>query len=107
MKSKAKFGGTSMQTFHYSLPISLFVLILSRISIAHAETHGVVEQNRNLSGGGGHCFGFSDSSRKASIKGSQCRESAANGQNVRRKRRFLQINPSSHPASPTLALLTS
>uniref|UniRef100_UPI001F406A5F hypothetical protein n=1 Tax=Pseudomonas bohemica TaxID=2044872 RepID=UPI001F406A5F len=71
LKSEAKFGGTSMQTFYYSLPISLFVLIRSWISIAHAETHGVVEQNRNLSGGGGHCFGFSDSSRKASIKGAQ------------------------------------
>lgn len=58
LQCKAKLSRASMQTFYDSLPIFLLVVIRPWVLIVHAETHGVIEQDRDLSSGSSKALAF-------------------------------------------------
>lgn len=57
-----------MQLLDDAVTIVLFVVVGAGVPVIHPMAHRVIEQDRDLAGGGGHCFGRADASCEAPVE---------------------------------------
>ena len=79
LKREAELCGASVQLLDDALAVLAFVLISTGVSVVHPESHRVVEQHRDLAGGGCYRFGLADARGQASVEGAQCGVRSADG----------------------------
>src|SRR5262249_41821344 len=68
---ETQMSSSPVEVLDHSLPVALFIVRGTRVDIGHAKAECLVEEDRELPGGGGHRLGLSRACSGATIEGAE------------------------------------
>ena len=78
LQNVAECLGAPLQIGQNTLPVPLLIVAGTGIGVVHSMPQRVVEEHRDLAGGGGDRLGFADARRETAVERSQRRVGAPN-----------------------------